>query len=337
MPAVQTLARSKALEMPRSQPHPLALFSLEPVNDRAREVIAHPINQDFVSVLKNGSLALDIGHIRSKSGPTTLTTLGCGDADIFVPNGSISKIQCSFELDLDNKVVMLYDRSHSQSTQVSGENATPFEQGRVRKIVVREGLNTRLGMGGERRNLVQFKFNWHPGAGMDKVNDLVRTSLAYEEDPRFARTIDEADTVLPTRRETRLHTPGIRRFAVRYVKVDFLGTGQFGEVHKSIDVDSGRLMAVKILKPPANAQKQQLEHWDQSVHSALKREVANLANISHPHIVGYIVSQGWDGPVLEIFMTLNEDTLESLIESGARGRVAESAFHQMLKRWIVWL
>lgn len=58
--------------------------------------------------------------------------------------------------------VMLYDRSHGQSTQVAGENATPFEDGRVRKIVVQREPNTMVGMGGERRDLCPVRLGMAP-------------------------------------------------------------------------------------------------------------------------------------------------------------------------------
>jgi serine/threonine protein kinase len=46
---------------------------------------------------------------------------------------------------------------------------------------------------------------------------------------------------------------------MRYVKVveGKLGSGQFGTVYKAIDVDSGKFMAVKILKQPTRASKQE--------------------------------------------------------------------------------
>ncbi len=44
---------------------------------------------------------------------------------------------------------------------------------------------------------------------------------------------------------------------MRYVPVgDPLGSGQFGIVHKAIDVDTGKFMAVKIIELPASAPKQ---------------------------------------------------------------------------------
>lgn len=186
--------------MPSPHPDPLALFSLNPLNERAEEIVAHPINEGFVSTLDNGMLALDIGHIRSKSGPTTLATLGHGGADIYVQGSMIARIQCSFEVDLDTHVVMLYDRSHSQTTQVfgkPGEIVIPFEDGRPRKIVVQEGFNTIIGMGGAARNLVLFELVWH----QDRMKNRDSIPLSYKENPRLAQTVDEADTVLPSERE----------------------------------------------------------------------------------------------------------------------------------------
>jgi serine/threonine protein kinase len=67
---------------------------------------------------------------------------------------------------------------------------------------------------------------------------------------------------------------------MRYMKVGGkLGSGQFGTVHKAIDVDSGKFMAVKILERPIRASKQ--EDWrEESLYYALKREVETLSEIS---------------------------------------------------------
>ena len=276
--------------MPRPRPpHPLALFSLapEPGSERAKRAIAHPDNIHNVSSLYNGVEVLDVGfHIRGKSS-TTLATLGRGvDADIYMEGCNIAKIQCSFEIDLETGVVMLYDRSFAQSTQVFGENATPFEHTRIRKVLVQKGLNTTIGMGGERRNLVQFNLRWHqdPTQTAEAIKNYDALPYGRLENPRLARTVDEAPTDLPSRRETRPHTPytpGQRLLKMRYVRAEgsMLGSGQFGEVHKAIDVDLGKFMAVKILRRPTKPSKQ--EEWKMSLYYALKREVETLSDISH--------------------------------------------------------
>lgn len=228
---------------------------------------------------------LDVGfRIRGKSS-TTLATLGRGvEADIYVEGSSIAKVQCSFEIDLDTGVVMFFDRSHGCTTQVYGENAMPFQHGRVRKVLVQENLNTIIGMGGERRDLVQFKLVWHqdPRQTAEAIKSYETLPFGRVENPRLARTVDEAPTDLPSRRETRPHTPGPRQLMMRYIRVGpQLGSGQYGTVYKAINVDSGKFMAVKILKRPTSASKQEKEAWRQSLYYALKREVETLSTISH--------------------------------------------------------
>jgi serine/threonine protein kinase len=67
---------------------------------------------------------------------------------------------------------------------------------------------------------------------------------------------------------------------MRYVTVgDRLGSKTYRTVYKAIDVDLGKFMAVKILKRPTRALKQ--EDWRISLHYALKREVETLSKISH--------------------------------------------------------
>ena len=260
--------------MPRPEHHPLALFSLIPKNGRAKAVLAHQCNKHLVSYLEDGTLALDIGHVRSNSGDTTLATLGRGDTDIFVEGSSIAKIQCSFEIRVDTKVVMFYDRSHSQSSQVFGLNAMPFESGGPRKVVVQENMNTIIGMGGEGRDLVQFELKWHyrPVEAMEMIQNRENITFGYQENPRLA------DTVVPSRRETIPHTTGLEQRRLRYATINTLGSGQFGRVYKAVDVDSGRLMAVKILKKLPGISEQQ---WRVSLYSTLKREVEILSGISH--------------------------------------------------------
>lgn len=262
-------------------PHPLALFSLGPVEkcERAKHAIAHPDNAHLVSRGSKGTPVLDVGfHIRGKSS-TTLATLGRGvEADIYLEGPSIAKVQCSFEIDLDTGVVMFFDRSHGCTSQVSGENAAPFEQGRVRKVLVQANVNTVIGMGGERRDLFQFELEWHQTQSQ-AVNVIKQHNIlpwGRLANPRAARTIDVAPTDLVTQRQTRIHTSGQQQPKIRYALLEpELGSGQFGTVYKAVDVDSGKLMAVKILKQPMGAYNQ--EEWRKSY----KREVKNLSQSQH--------------------------------------------------------
>ena len=280
--------------MPRSQPHSLALFSLTPVsgNKRAEAVVAHPTNAHNISALSDGRLALDVGfHLRGKSSPT-LATLGRGvDVDIFVEGSNISKLQCLFEIDLDTGVVMFHDRSNANRSQVFGKNAKPFEPERgTRKVLVQQGLNTVIGMGGEWCDLIQFDLEWHqnPLQTVETIKRYEAFSCDRIENPRLAITIDEAPTEGPSRRITRVHTPharGLRPLKVRYVHTigGLLGSGQFGKVYKVIDVDSGKFVAVKMIEQPTRKSEQ--EAWRISIYDALKREVEILSAIHHVSLI----------------------------------------------------
>lgn len=297
---------------------PPALFSLIPINERAKSVVTDPLNSHLLSTSNNGLPCIDIGSFPSKSGQTTLATLGRGDTDVFVQGSAISKIQCSFELELSGQVVMLYDRSHGCTTQVFGDNATPFEHGRLRKVAVNKGLNTRIGIGGEKRNLVVFDIAWHFDVLGGETSSIQRRLAAgFQDHPRLARTVDEADTTLPSQRQTRVHTPG--QLMLRSRILQELGRGQFGEVYKALDVDGGRFLAVKIIQGTLQQPCQ------------VKREVEILARTSHPHIVEYITSQGWGGPRIEIYMGLEDKTLEWLVKSGPECRKrGDLVLNQML-------
>ncbi|KAH6980500.1 kinase-like domain-containing protein [Ilyonectria destructans] len=54
-----------------------------------------------------------------------------------------------------------------------------------------------------------------------------------------------------------------------------LRSGQFGVVQKAVDADTGKIMAVKILKRPTGASERKM------LSNALKREVETLSRLSH--------------------------------------------------------
>lgn len=258
--------------------HQDALFSLNALNDLAMAVVAHPFNHHLVSRLPEGGPVLDVGfNIRSKS-RNTLATLGRSETDIILEGDSIAKVQCSFEVDLDSGIVMLYDRSNGLTTQVFGDHATPFQHGRCRRVVVQMGLNTMIGIGGIRCDLVQFELIWHlnPSETIEKIKSLGRKSCDQHENPRFARTVDEALSVLPS---IEFCIPEEGKPRIRYEIVGSpLGSGQFGTVYKCFNVDSGKFMAVKKLTcPPGKSQ----EDWRESLQHTLEWNVQTLSAIGH--------------------------------------------------------
>ena len=257
--------------MPHLEPHHLALFSLIPDNDQAHAILAHPDTIHLVSLIPNTEWpenpdrvvsGLNIGfHIGSKS-RYTLATLGRSGADITVEGSNISRIQCSFEICQATNKIMLYDRSNSMSTQLCGRNAVPFELGRKpRRVVVDRSLNDEFGFGGDGCNLVRFKICWHMSAS--NVRDQINNR---EDSPCFARTMDETPTVQPFRRVTRIHYPGNGEPEIRYADMGLLGSGQFAEVRKIVNIGSGEIMAVKRIRWPE-------QQFQSRGYAVMKREV----------------------------------------------------------------
>lgn len=262
---------------------PCELFTLVSLNDRARKVVNDPYNSHLRSPLPNGEFGIYIGHVRSIS-PNVLATMG-RDADIMVQENTIGRVQCSFEMENPSKgVIMLHDMSRYRSTQVFGEHAVPFEASRnPRRVVVTREVNTILGMGGHLKNLIQFSLLWHvrDRTGITDKTSIFEPDPRGRENPRLARTLDEAPTVVPSRYMTRINTPGSHSLRVRYIKGSQLGSGQFGTVYKALDVDSGTMMAVKIIQRPQCG-------WKDDSWNRMKREVETLAKISHVNDPSYV-------------------------------------------------
>lgn len=292
--------------MPPPSPRPLTLFTLIPQTDAARAVVNHSANAPFV--LQHGDqLVFDVGHMRAKP-DGTLVTLGRGNADIVLDSPSLSRIQCSFVINPDTNVVMLHDLSGRWFTQVSGLPLFPFENDRTRQVVVSSKLNPVLGMGGENRDLYKFRLEWHQDL-TDTLKEIkarkeADASISYQEDTRNARTIDVEETATETPRfDLRIHVPP--RPKIRYIRLDnsALGRGQFGQVFKVIDVDTGRFLAVKNLVRPAEGSREA---------AAQKREVEVLSRARHTRIIEF-VGQQMDEFGLDIFMALKEGSMHTLV------------------------
>lgn len=263
--------------MPWPSSHPCELFTLVPLNDRARRVINDPHNSHLLSPLPNGESGIYIGHVQAKT-RGVLATIG-RDGDIVVQGNTIGRRHCSFEIENNSSdaSVMLHDHSRYNSTQVHGEYAMPFELGRTpRRVIVTREVNTILGMGGSRGDLIQFRLLWHvrDSAGNTDTITIWEPDHRGRENPRLARTVDEAPTVAPSRRVTRINTPGDHSLPIRYIKGRQLGSGQFGTVYKAVDVDSATTMAVKTIQRPQCG-------WETDSWNRMKREVETLARISH--------------------------------------------------------
>ncbi|KAL8903846.1 MAG: hypothetical protein Q9171_007257 [Xanthocarpia ochracea] len=310
--------------MPRDHSSPV-LFSLKPHNAKATEVVNSPYNEHLLSRLESdGSLVLDV-HFPVGSG-STLAALGRGYVDIMLNYPTISRLQCTFEVNLASKVVMLYDRSVSHTTQIHGTNQYPFEHGRpIRRVVVMPGPNQIISMGGHDRRFVSFEIVWH-----HEFAEVVRKLRGHNtlprdhahdvaRNPHKGHTVEEAVTVLPSRMMTRIHTSSGPQPRMRYIPFDQLGAGAFGTVYKAIDVDTGNLMAVKIIPRQA---------------INVKRGIGNHARLIHPHIVRFIFANIDIDNSVQSFIELKSGSLESLLRVSdplSMQKIRQTVLREMLE------
>ncbi|EQL33980.1 hypothetical protein RJZ90_002834 [Blastomyces dermatitidis] len=220
---------------------------------------------------------LNVGFQIGSAARYTLATLG-RNGDIVVDGPSISRIQCSFEILPEYDVVMLYDESTSQTTQVFGDEATPFRPGCKRKVVVGERFNKIIGMGGIGCDQVQFEMVWHRAnfKGEEEAKNRIESALQ-------ARTMDNVPTVVPSEIPTPNQWPTIQQPTIRYKVLSVIGQGSFGVVYKAVNVDSGRTMAAKTIpQPQGGFQSQQKIDWSERLwHSLGVLMLRNIVEYIH--------------------------------------------------------
>ncbi|KKY17210.1 putative camk family protein kinase [Phaeomoniella chlamydospora] len=141
----------------------------------------------------------------------------------------------------------------------------------------------------------------------EQVQESKRQFLERPKNPAYAITADDSDTPA-SRYETRLQTPWDSGTRLAHRKLDTLGHGSFGIVHKAVDMHSGEHLAVKSIRLNPR------QRNDYS-RKTIKREVEILHGLFHPHLAEFRHSQGFqhDDDNVEIFMTLYDGNLEHLL------------------------
>lgn len=173
--------------------------------------------------MPDGQLAIDVGFFLHKESEYTLATLGRAGCDITLEANNISKHQATFEINPVSNLVMLWNHSKYQSTQIlGGEHIFPLERERIRRVVVQKDVNTTFGMGGSERDLMPFDKVWHQELEevQAKLNAHVIDTYAQEVDPRHIETMDDTEAAGPSQRVTRSHTRGSAKLTVRYLPCD---------------------------------------------------------------------------------------------------------------------
>ncbi|KAI0390039.1 kinase-like domain-containing protein [Xylariaceae sp. FL0594] len=316
--------------------------SLLPSNQRAREVVEDPSNAHLLSVVHFGEVGINVGHCRSVSGENILASLGRnGDIIIQDPDKKISKEHCWFEINKVTGVVMFHDRSIARSSQVFGLHCHPFNSVGIRQVVVAQDLNEEIGLGGAHRDDIRFELVWHETTSEDREELKRNPEVTLVNNPRFDGTVvqkdlaDDGATVQQSPIETRVHTPGIKARPKRHHALRHVGSGSFGRVWKTVDVDTGDIMAVKHIKLDAVDN-------NQNNRQKLKREVELHCRMDHPHIVELIsFEEVLNKREIRIFMPLKDGSLGSLFKDGkpiqnndqgiATKEIATTMSHHMLQ------
>lgn len=269
--------------MPRKAPHPQTIFHLVPHKEspKAKEMLLHP-NSPFVSLCKenrgqdnNYEYGLEIGyHVSTRPRPLVLVEVG-ENADLIMPGSSISQVHFSFEIHPESHQIMFWDRSRLRSTKIAPVGFR--KDGHFRQVVLQPGMKYIIGAGGEKAEQFIFSLIWRKRSEsmLQETGKGFEMAEARLQNPRWARTVEDGPTDLPSWYNTRLHTPAVGAVQ-RTMEGERLGKGAFGEVCKAVDLDSGCLIAVKKIPLPPR-----LGPTASNEELMLRREVKVLSSISH--------------------------------------------------------
>ncbi|KAK5996096.1 putative serine/threonine-protein kinase tsuA [Cladobotryum mycophilum] len=157
------------------------------------------------------------------------------------------------------------------------------------------------------------------------ISDAIRgrQNANLEVNPRWLDTMDGTKAPTP-HLQNNPNISGYQGSKIKYTIIDEMGTGQYGVVNRVVDLDTGRVMAVKAI-----SRSDEDEEW-----TRVKREVSIISNFKHPHIVEFIAEQGWDENKPEIFMSLKDGSLSTLlniIPPASVDNIASAVFGQMLQ------
>ncbi|KAK3899978.1 kinase-like domain-containing protein [Staphylotrichum tortipilum] len=119
---------------------------------------------------------------------------------------------------------------------------------------------------------------------------------------------------------------------VQHKLIRKLGEGNFGRVWEARRLDTGRLIAVKVLIPEGSLTLAAAKsYWERS--GAYRGEGVILPQLDHEHIINCFHTTGWATRWPQIFMDLMEGSLDNLIspDDTPCPIMAHNVFHQMLQ------
>ncbi|KAL2261231.1 hypothetical protein VTK26DRAFT_4541 [Humicola hyalothermophila] len=301
------------------------LFSLAPRRSRAEDIVK-------INTRKYGTMVFRAAH-RSKTKGCFLTMGSDGNCDILLPQ-DCSSVHCVFYL-LETGELVVEDRTSSHSVELNWcesledlPKAKYRLQGSPRHRVIPlaqppPGGGIFLSL---KRDIV-FEFAWRFSTRDPEYVDEVRRRLAkivrsnikegLGQPPRFRPSRDR-ECPGGIRERLSEYTPivpgeesmesRIKREIHHYRK---LGKGCYGTVFKAVDLETGKLWAVKTCRNPDGS-----VFPGDSWKSVLKNEVEKLGKLTHKHIIRFDYHQGWspESEVVEIFLPLCDGDLYKILQ-----------------------
>ncbi|MCJ1243632.1 hypothetical protein MMC30_000829 [Trapelia coarctata] len=298
-------------------------FTIVPENNEAIAIVNDTQNRERVVPLSSDPTTLAIVITFSDYlKPNCVLSFGYDEECSVICEGEgYSRKQCHFFL--LNKSLMIRDDSPGCSTSIVpvGIDSEKWISTRPPRqwAVLEEGL-WKLKIG-----VVEFclRFEKSPGRWWEQ-NVSEKQALANRR-AHAAYELTAPDIGPPLEQSpTEFHTPQVpahkMRDSVIYHELELLGRGGYGTVSRVVDLKYGGMMAVKIARV--------CKHEEKEGRELLRHEVEMLARLSHPHIIDYTHSQGWElGEPIEIFMSLADgslgDRLEQLRETQTKMTMAE--------------
>ncbi|KLP11498.1 Uncharacterized protein Y057_10061 [Fusarium fujikuroi] len=314
------------------------VFYLSSRNRYASEIIKHPDNsnrtcQDPKDPKK---LCLRIGLDQESKSPPFLVSFGRRDQNDVILGKGFPNAQCYFDFNNESGELLLHDISEACDTQLQeiesinndyededGDGETKEKLGFPQISKTRRRCVVLLGP-----DLYHDRIEWHfqirnarfrliPGPTQLIKELQVKGSLALE--PHSTSPKQGSDKV------------------IRFRKLKPLGSGNQGEVHEVVDLDTGTHYACKLVDVMKGATEWK-NHTGKCYRARVIWEVEMVRNLMHPHIVPYThVRELVASPNIQIFMPVYEGNLYNLLEEprvdGKEGvrNIISQMLYQMLQ------
>ncbi|KAK7398462.1 hypothetical protein QQX98_012149 [Neonectria punicea] len=178
----------------------------------------------------------------------------------------------------------------------------------------------------------EFVLAWPKDATVDSLKELAeRDYRLSSERASQLRSRDQPDSFheseLNSWHMTRLRTNPEHTIKEIPELRQFIGSGQYGKVYKTVDRKSGNNLAVKVINLHDRNDKEHLR-------ATIQREIKVLEQVHHEHIIEYLGQAHFHTDCPQLFMPLREGNLTSLantVERSSHDELCFQVLEQMLK------